>query len=175
MALLVAVAEGSGINSVLVDILSSEDPAALLSHSLEFKGSKCIFPVRKRHPPCYGKSLSPLLLEAGGHSINDRPAPGILPHEPPHGTCRIQDSARSPSLSGLADLVNFPRRLAFIHRCRSLASCPRARPSPQSGRDESWRTPARGVLPSFLKTTKGRPVCFCVFSRSRLADSVVFD
>ena len=57
--------EGSGINSVLVDILSFEDPAGLLSHILGFKGSKCIFPVRMRHPLCYGKSLSPL-LEAGG-------------------------------------------------------------------------------------------------------------
>jgi hypothetical protein len=82
---------------------------------------------RKQHPSCYGK-FYPLFLKQGAYSsINDRPALGILPHEPPHGTCRIQDSARSPSPSGLADLVNFPRRLAF-HSSLSISRLVSAAP-----------------------------------------------
>jgi len=116
---------------------------------------------RKQHPSCYGK-FYPLFLKQGAYSsINDRPAPGILPHEPPHGTCRIQDSARSLLPIGSRRLGQFPAQacLSFITvdlSPRVRGSTPKwARPSPQSGRGESWRTPARGVLPSFLKTYQG--------------------
>lgn len=70
-------------------------------------------------------------------------------------------SHSSTSLSGLAELFNFPQAMLapFIQSCRSLASCPRLHPSGPDhlrnlGAGESWRTPAqqaRGVLPSFLE------------------------
>lgn len=95
--------------------------------------------------------------------ISTRRARRYCPLKQPHGTHMqaLSECQLPPSLSGLAELFNFPQAMLapFIQSCRSLASCPRLHPSGPDhlrnlGAGESWRTPAqqaRGVLPSFLE------------------------